>query len=197
MTDRIRVGTMLIKDGTHTPESLGVETERYSAGWSSICKSTSAQLSRELESAGWTFFYMAGEIRTTGFGFNDQSRTGRAMAHVVDAAKREHCNCLEITQVRRGSFLGLSYTSLVAHARHIQKSRWFQDSPEMPASTGPHPREWLCDQTPPARSQILFPGESVHVWENEGGASQLSGLKIPYGSFSGQLPDARNAHDWE
>ena len=29
---------MLIQDGTHTPESLVVGTERYSAGWSSIMK---------------------------------------------------------------------------------------------------------------------------------------------------------------
>src|SRR5437868_14540219 len=123
MTDRIRVGTMLIEDGTHTPESLGVGTERYSAGWSSIIKSTSAQLGKELESAGWTFFYMAGEIRTSGFGFNDQSRTARAVANVIKAVRRENCNCLEITQMRRRSLLGLPYTSLVAHARHIQSLR--------------------------------------------------------------------------
>jgi hypothetical protein len=174
MTDRIRVGTMLIEDGTHTPESTVGETECYLAGWSSISKSTSAQLGRELESAGWTFFYMAGEIRTTGFGFNDQSRTDRAMAHVIDAVKRENCNCLEITQMRRRSFLGLSYTSLVAHARHIQKSRWFQDPSNMPANMGSHPREWLYDQTaheqtPPVRSKSLFTAEAVQAWENEGG----------------------------
>ena len=127
MTDRIRVGTMLIEDGTHTPESLVAGTERYSAGWSSITKSTSAQLGKELENAGWTFFYMAGEIHTSGFGFNDQSRTDRAMAHVIDAVRREHCNCLEITQMKQRSFLGLRYTSLVAHARHIRMSRNFQD----------------------------------------------------------------------
>src|SRR5437763_6526589 len=100
MTDRIRVGTMLIEDGTHTPESLVVGTERYSAGWSSIIKSTSAQLGKEIENAGWTFFYMAGEIRTSGFGFDDQSRTDRAAAHLIHTVEREKCNCLEITQVR-------------------------------------------------------------------------------------------------
>ena len=69
MTDRIRVGTLLIKDGTHTPESFAVDTEHYSTGWSSILKSTSADFGRKLESAGWTFFYMASAIRTTSFGF--------------------------------------------------------------------------------------------------------------------------------
>jgi hypothetical protein len=141
MTDRIRVGTMLIEDGTHTPESLVLGTERYSAGWSSIIKSTSAQLGKELESAGWTFFYMAGEIRTSGFGFNDKSRTDRAVARVIDAVKRQNCNCLEITQMRRRSFLGLPYTSLVAHARHIHRSRSFYDLSNMPGSIRSRPRE--------------------------------------------------------
>src|SRR5437868_9847774 len=152
MTGRIWVGTMLIEDGTHTPESLGVGTERYSAGWSSIMKSTSAQLGRELESAGWTFFYMAGEIRTSGFGFNDQSRTDRAVAHVMDAVKLQNCNCLEITEIRRRSFLGLSYTSLVAHARHIQRSRVFQP----PSNMALHAQSVAC--------KSVFTGEPVQAW---------------------------------
>src|ERR1700760_3220119 len=127
MIDRIRLGTMLIADGTLTPESLVVGTEPYSAGWSSTTKFTSAELGRALERAGWTFFYMANEVRTTGFGFNNQSRTARAVAHAINAVRRENCNCLEITQMRRRSFMGLSYTSLVAHARHIQKSQRFHD----------------------------------------------------------------------
>ena len=135
MTDGIRVGTLLIKDGTHTPESFAIETEHYSTGWSSILKSTSADFGRKLESAGWTFFYMAGEIHKSGFGFDDQSRTDRAVAHLIAAVIRENCNCLEITQMRRRSFWGLSYTSLVAHARHIQKSRSFQDPSKMPVRT--------------------------------------------------------------
>ena len=170
MTDRIRVGTMLIEDGTHTPESLVVGTERYSAGWSSIMKSTSAQMGKELESAGWTFFYMAGEIRTSGFGFNDQSRTARAVANVIKAVRRENCNCLEITQMRRRSLLGLPYTSLVAHARHIQRSRSFHNASKMPARIPFRSPEWLYDQPATVRSKSLFAGEAVQTWEDEGGS---------------------------
>jgi hypothetical protein len=169
MTDRIRAGTMLIADGTQTPESLVVDTERYSPGWSSIIKFTSAELGRALESAGWTFFYMANEVRTIGFGFSDYSRINRAVAHVVSAVKRENCNCLEITQMRERSFLGLSYTSLVAHARHIQRSRSFQDLSHMPASTRFRPREWLYMEAATVRSKSLLTGEAVQTWENEGG----------------------------
>jgi hypothetical protein len=168
MTDRIRLGTMLIEDGTHTPESLVVGTEHYSAGWSTIVGSTSAQLGKEIENAGWTFFYMAGEIRTSGFGFNGQSRTARAVAHVINAVRRENCNCLEITQIRQRSFLGLRYTSLVAHARHIQKSRRFQELPNMPTGTRSPPRESSPDRT--RHSETFFTDKGVAVWENEGGS---------------------------
>lgn len=161
MRDRIRVGTMLIEDGTQTPQTLVIETERYSAGWSSIIKSSSAQLGRELDSAGWTFFYMAGEIRTTGFGFNDRSGADRAMAHVMHAAKRENCNCLEITQIRRRSHLGLSYTSLVAHARHIQRSRRFQ---------GGEPERSYDQPAAAVPNKSLFTGAAAQAWENEGGS---------------------------
>jgi hypothetical protein len=170
MTDSIHVGTILIEDGTHTPESLVVATEHYLAGWSSILGSTSAQLGKEIENAGWTFFYMAGEIRASGFGFDDQSRTARAIAHVVNAVRRENCNGLEITQMRRRSFLGLPYTSLVAHARHIQESRSFCDPSNMPARIPFCSREWLYDQPATAPSKSLFAGAAVQTWENEGGS---------------------------
>lgn len=170
MADRIRVGTMLVADNTHMPATLVVGTEHYSEGWSSITGSTSAHLGKEIENAGWTFFYMAGEICTSGFGFSDQSRTARAVAHVIDAVKRENYNCLEITQMRRRSFLGLRYTSLVAHARHIQKSRILADPSNMPARIPFCSREWLHEQPAMVRSDSWFAGEAVQTWENEGGS---------------------------
>ncbi len=170
MIDRIRVGTMLVADDTRMPATLVVGREHYSAGWSSIIKFTSAELGRALESAGWTFFYMAGEICTSGFGFNDRSRTARAVARVVNAVRRENCNCLEITQVRKRSFLGLSYTSLVAHARHIQRNRSFHDASNVPARIPFRSREWLYDRPIAVRGKSLLAGEALQTWENEGGS---------------------------
>jgi hypothetical protein len=160
MRQSIRLGTMLIADGTRTPQSVPLATERYSPGWFSITKSTSAQLDRELEKAGWTFFYMAGEIRASGCGFDVQSRTGRAVHRLIDAVKHESCNCLEITEVKQGSFLGLPYTTLVAHARHIQKSHSFHSSLN-PA---------YARSVPAARSPMPLSSKAVDVWEDEGGS---------------------------
>jgi hypothetical protein len=170
MTDKIRVGTMLIAENTPMPATLVVSTERYAAGWSSIIGSTSAQLDKAIENAGWTFFYMAGEIRTIGFGLDDHSRASCALARIINAVKRENCNCLEITQMRQRSFLGFRYTSLVAHARHIQRSPSFHNPSHMPARIPFHSREWSYDQTATVRSRSLFAGEAVQIWENEGGS---------------------------
>lgn len=136
MTDRIHVGTMLIQDGTRMPSTVVVSTEHYSVDWSSIMGSSSAQLGREIANAGWTFFYMAGQIGRNGFGFSDQSRVGRAVGHLIKAVKLQNCNCLEITEIRQRSFLGLPYTTLVNHARHIQESRSFSNQSQLPIHAG-------------------------------------------------------------
>lgn len=125
---------MFIEDGTLTPKALHYAGERYSAGWSAITKAAGTELGKDLDSAGWTFFYMAGEVRANGFGFNAKSRVDRALARVIDTVSREHCNCLEITQVSLRSFLGVPYTSLAARSRHIQMSRTFEQISVMPIS---------------------------------------------------------------
>jgi hypothetical protein len=125
MKETIERGTILVEDGTPMPESLIVYTEPYAAGWSSLENFTRRQLGAGLEAAGWTFFYMAGESKGTAFGFEEPSRVRRAVTKVIQAVKWQHCNCLEITQVLRKSFLGIPSVTIVAHARQIQISRSF------------------------------------------------------------------------
>jgi hypothetical protein len=166
--DRIRAGMMLLEDGTGTPESFVLNIEPYSMGWSFIIDATAVQLGRDLEGAGWTFFYLAGAIHVSGFGLNDQSRTDRAMAHLIDAVKLQRFNCLEITQVTRASFLGLPYTKVAAHARHIQRSRILSD----PRKSAPSlPRRGSGDRPSMLGSKTLSVREAIHRWENEGGVT--------------------------
>ena len=169
MSDRVRAGTILIQDGTPTPEGIVVTTQRYSAGWSFIINFTSAQLSREFENAGWTSSYMAGELRTSGFGLTEKSRRDRAVTHLIDAVKRQHCNCLEIDEIRLRSFLGLPYTSVVAHARHIQRSRTFYRSSAVPVGTRLRPSGSPMDPPVLVQSTFSLGRESLQAWENEGG----------------------------
>jgi hypothetical protein len=127
MKETMESGMILVEEGTLMPDSFLISTKPYGAGWSSVENFTRGQLGAGLEAAQWTFFYMAGEIRGTAFGFQEQSRMRRAVLKVIQAVKLQHCNCLEMTHVRRQSFCGIPSVTIVAHARQIQLSRCFHD----------------------------------------------------------------------
>jgi hypothetical protein len=140
----IRAGAMLLQDGAFLPKTLVIATASYVKNWSAITQFTSTQLRRAVEREGWTFFFMAGEIHARAFGFDEQSRTDRAMLEIIDRMKRDHCNCLEITELRQGSWLRLPFTTIIAHARHIQQSYRFDKLGK--AAIRPHSYEWLQEQ---------------------------------------------------
>jgi hypothetical protein len=146
---------MLVKDGTELPPSPAITIVPHSIGWSYLINSTSAELDGNLRRIGWSFFYMAGEIRKIGFGFTSRSRMKRAVTRVIEAVKLQQCNSLEITQVQTKSFLGLPYTSLVAHARHVQLSPRFQPSAESPLTRKVKNAEGMV-QTEPDPASIPF-----------------------------------------
>lgn len=126
MANEIRIGGMFVENGAFTPDMVEFANERYPSGWRAITKPSTAELGRDLERTGWTFFYMAGGVHVNSFGFNLQSRTRRALAKVIKLVDQENCNCLEITGIQQRSFLGIPFTSLAVRARHIQKSRSFE-----------------------------------------------------------------------
>lgn len=122
MTDAIKVGTILIADGTLLPESLRFESEPYSDGWRAVNNLDGYGLDRKIREAGWTFFYMAGEIRTSVFGFDREKALCKAVNRLLANLKAEKFNSLEITRVAAKRFLGLPYVTVSAHERHIQES---------------------------------------------------------------------------
>ena len=127
MSDAIKAGTILIEQGTPRPESLLLEGEPWSSRWKSVSNLDRKELDRKINQAGWTFFFMAGEIKISGFGFDKEKAVRRAMKGVIANVETHKCNCLEITEVSPKSFLGIPYVNVCAHARHIQKSSAFSD----------------------------------------------------------------------
>ncbi|MBZ5594959.1 MAG: hypothetical protein LAP39_22175 [Acidobacteriia bacterium] len=125
MTEVIKAGTILIENGSRTPESLQIQTEPYSSSWKSVSNLNLDELDTGIAKAGWTFFFMAGEVKITAFGFDKQAAVRRAVRRVITDVESHKCNCLEITQVSPQSFLGIPYVNVHAHARHIQKSSAF------------------------------------------------------------------------
>ena len=122
MADKIKTGTILIEEGALLPESLRFESEPYSNGWRSVKNLDCYGLDRKIREAGWTFFYMAGEIKASAFGFDGEKALCRAVSRLLANLKAEKFNSLEITQVAAKRFLGLPYVTVSAHRRHIQES---------------------------------------------------------------------------
>ena len=122
MAERIKAGTILIEEGTLLPESVRIESAPYSKGWRLVNFLGGSELDQAIGKAGWTLFYIAGEVGATVFGFDEERVLRRAVNRVLANLKSENFNCLEITQVAARSFLGIPYVTVSAHPRHIQES---------------------------------------------------------------------------
>ena len=122
MAEKIKTGTILIGEGALLPESLRFESEPYSNGWRLVKNLDGYGLDRKIREAGWTFFYMAGEVLATAVGSDLEKTTRRAVKKVIATMKWDRLNCLEITQVAARRFLGLPYVTVSTQPRHIQES---------------------------------------------------------------------------
>ena len=132
----ITPGTILIQKGTLLPPAFRPGSESYPNDWVPVKSSLDPyDLEKEFAALGWTFYYMAGKVKATVYGFDRQQALDKALARLIAGAMRQKCNCLEIDEVATRAFLGLSGVSVSAHTRHIQKGMTFRgvDTPNQPA----------------------------------------------------------------
>ena len=122
MAETINTGTILIKDGTILPDALRFESEPCATGWRLVKNLDGYGLGRKISEAGWTFFWLAGELGATVFGFDGQKTVRKAVKRILAHLKPEEFNSLEITQIVSKHFLGVPCTQVRAHPRHVQKS---------------------------------------------------------------------------
>ncbi len=122
--DDLEAGSILIAEGAPLPAAVRLRADTDSIGWSAV-KEERLVFTKEAQEAGLTFFYMAGEIKTTVFGFDRPKSLRRGLKRLIAKVGSQDCNALQITQITRNSFLKLPYVSLYAHARHLQKGPIF------------------------------------------------------------------------
>jgi hypothetical protein len=123
---RISHGDVLVEENTFLPEPLRLEHDSTGGGWGRVGNHLDGNhVEKALAAVGWMCFYMAGAIRTTVFGFDEESMIHKAVAHLISTARLQRCNCLEIDDVAMHSFWGLPYVSVSAHSRHIQRGMVF------------------------------------------------------------------------
>jgi hypothetical protein len=124
MTATISAGDILIDGGTYLPDFLTGPGEHSLPGWSEVEGGLRA-FEKEIEQAGWTLFFMAGELKANVFGFDRQRTTQTALKRLLTIVKSQRCNCIEVTDVTEKSFLKLPYIQVRAHARHLQQGLSF------------------------------------------------------------------------
>ena len=97
MAQTIEVGTLLIKDGTHLPETLAIESDPYLNGWSRVSNWSCSALDRKLTDADGPSTWPVRSLRWDSAQF--QTRLiRRAVGNVIANMKSGRFNCLEISR---------------------------------------------------------------------------------------------------
>jgi hypothetical protein len=122
MTPIIQVGTILTEDRPLIAQVLGLESEPYTGNWNVVKALDSFALDHQIHDVGWNFFFMAAEIKVRIFGAIGETNVRRALQRILARVKEEGFNCLEVTGIAANRFLGVPYTTVSAHSRHIQQS---------------------------------------------------------------------------
>jgi hypothetical protein len=125
LPDKIKPGTILIKEGTLLPETLRFESEPCVSSWRSVKDLDGCGLDRKIREAGWTFFCPAGQLGATVFGIDEEKTLSRAFEQILANLELSEFNCLEIMRVASEAserFLGVHYMTVSAQPRNIQES---------------------------------------------------------------------------
>jgi len=122
MDSQIQVGSILIEDRPTVARTLHIEIEPYARSWSLVRFLHGRDLDRKIRAAGWNFLFIAGEVKVKVWGAGSQSDIQTALMRIAKKKRRDCFNCLEVTAIIPKRFLGLPYTTVSAHCRHIQPS---------------------------------------------------------------------------
>ena len=123
MTPIVQVGSVLIgEESPHMAEALALQSEQYFGNWSVVKLLDGIALDDKIHAARWNFLFMADEIKATFFGAVGAGKIQRALQQIARKVKHQNFNCLEVTAIVAKHFLGVPYTTVSAHSRHIQQS---------------------------------------------------------------------------
>lgn len=122
MNPVVQVGTILIEDRPAIMQLLGLTSEPFSGKWCAIQGLDAFALDRKVHAAGWSFFFMVGAAKARFVGSVGATNIRRALERILVKVRPQSFNCLEVTGIVAGRFLGIRYTTVSAHSRHIQSS---------------------------------------------------------------------------
>lgn len=113
-----QVGTVMIRKDLLLPIGMDLLTESYSEKWESLGLDA-REVERAIQLSGWRLFFMAGEISAIAFGSGTPKNVRRAVLRVVNKVNTDF-NAVEVTEISKRHFIGIPYTRIGAHSRHLQ-----------------------------------------------------------------------------
>lgn len=97
----ITPGAIFMEKNTLLPQPLRLDKEPQTWGWTAVWNNLDRhELEKALAIAGWTFFYMAGKIRTTAFGFQRQRMIHAALKRLIAHVKSKGATASKSTRCR-------------------------------------------------------------------------------------------------
>lgn len=127
----IRRGSLLVTNTTIFPPLVALESKPCAIGWR-LLKSVNSQEMKELiAQAGWHFFYLATERKTTVWGWNEGEALQKALRRITAQAEETEYNCLEIKEVDARRLLGISFVQVTARSRQIQGQTYLPGEGEL------------------------------------------------------------------
>jgi hypothetical protein len=129
MPNQVQPGTTMIQSSP-VLQWLGMESQLYSSGWSTLGIFDSSGLDRRVRDAGWNLFFLADELRTVVPAWGGQNSVRTGLKRLLTRTRLRHFNCMQVSQVVNKRFLGIPYVSIVAHSLHIQQGHMLQSSAE-------------------------------------------------------------------
>lgn len=122
----VQVGTIFIENRPLIMRPLNLESESYSGTWGVLQSLTSSNLDQKVRGAGWHCGCLAEEVKATVFGTLTAKNIRKALEQIFLQARKTDFNCLEITKIAGGRFLGIPRTIVCAHSRHIRQGSIMQ-----------------------------------------------------------------------
>jgi hypothetical protein len=121
MPEAVQAGTILMKEWPQMTEGLGLQTEPCSGHWKQLLALDGIALERKIHAANWSLFFMAAEVNAMFPGAAAPTQIKRALQRILGKVRSECFNGLEVTGIVAKRFLGMPYTVVSAHSRHLQR----------------------------------------------------------------------------
>jgi len=124
----IQVGAILTNESPLMTQTFGIETVPCSGNWKLVNGLDGSALDCKIHAAGWNFFFMAGEIKGMFLGALGAMKIQNALQRILEKVKPQHFNGLEVTGIVAKCFLGVPYSVVTAHSRHVQRSCYLDNA---------------------------------------------------------------------